>query len=72
MKFEHLADPDGILVGALGATVLPEAFLFDGGGRLAYHGALDGLREAVEAVAARATIPMSETALDGCAILPGE
>ena len=72
MKFDHLADPEQQLVEAFGASTLPEAFLFDGGGRLVYHGELDHVREAVEAVTARQPIPVAQIAPSGCAILPVE
>lgn len=41
LPFEALRDPDQILVRKSGATISPEAAVFDGAGRLVYRGRID-------------------------------
>jgi hypothetical protein len=65
---------------AFGATRTPEAFLFDAGGKLVYHGTVDDnardvsavehpwLRQAVEAVASGRAVPVAETKAFGCGV----
>ena len=65
---------------AFGASVTPEAFLFDAGGKLAYHGTIDDnrqepdkvtaryLKDALDAVVAGKKPAVSETKGIGCGI----
>lgn len=77
-RFEHLADPRHVAVEAFGATFAPEAFLFDGHGRLVYHGAVgdsaddDALAAALDSLLARQPIAVAENAPTGCPIASAE
>ena len=44
-NFDYLHDADQALARALGSERTPEVFVFDGGRRLAYHGAIDDSRD---------------------------
>jgi hypothetical protein len=79
-RFPYAVDATSDVARAFGATHTPEAYLFDAGGRLVYHGAVDDnardeaavkqpwLRQAVEAVAAARPVAVAETKALGCAI----
>ena len=81
MKIPYVVDETSSVAREFGATRTPEAFLFDGGGRLVYHGAVDDnlerpdlvgqhyLREALEALVSGNEIPLPETEPVGCPIL---
>jgi hypothetical protein len=75
-RFERLSDAGGRAVAAFGATHVPEAFLFDGQGRLVYHGFVAGgperadLAAALESTIARQPVASAESAPAGCAIDP--
>ena len=80
MQFPFVVDEGSALARAFGATVTPEAFLFDKGGKLVYHGTVDDnhkqpdqvtrhyLRDALEAVTAGKAPPLAETKSMGCGI----
>ena len=80
MKFAYAVDGTSDLARAFGASRTPEVFLFDAGGKLVYHGAIDDnaddakkvakpyLKDAVNAVAAGKAVPTAETKALGCGI----
>jgi peroxiredoxin len=80
MQFPYVVDEGATVAKAFGATVTPEAFLFDKGGKLAYHGTIDDnhkepakvekrfLKDALEAVSAGKAPPVAETKSRGCGI----
>ena len=79
LGFTVLKDPDNRVADYLGASVTPEAFLFDTGWALRYHGRIDDsrnpanitttdLRVALDAMAAGKTIESAETKAFGCTI----
>jgi peroxiredoxin len=79
-NFPYLYDESQEIARAYGAERTPEIFLFDKGGTLRYHGAVDDsyddpasvksayLRDALDAVLAGQEPPNSETAPVGCTI----
>lgn len=78
--FPYVVDATSDVARAFGATKTPEAFLFDGKGKLVYHGAIDDnaqhadqvtsrwLADAVAAVAAGKPVATGETKALGCGI----
>lgn len=78
--FPYAVDATSGIAAAFGATKTPEAFLFDGAGKLVYHGAVDDnsedagdveehyLRDALEAVLAGKPADPAETKALGCGI----
>jgi peroxiredoxin len=80
VQFAYAVDPDSSVAKAFGATKTPEAFLFDKGGKLVYHGTIDDnheepgkvekryLKDALEAVSAGKPVPTAETKSLGCTI----
>jgi peroxiredoxin len=76
----YVIDETSAVAKAFGASVTPETFLFDKGGKLVYHGAVDDnhkdatqvqksyLRDALEAVAAGKAPAVSESKSLGCGI----
>jgi thiol-disulfide isomerase/thioredoxin len=80
LKFPYVVDGSSDVARAFGATRTPEAFLFDRGGKLVYHGAVDDnarepekvtarwLRDALEAAVAGKDVAVKETKSLGCAI----
>ena len=80
MQFPYVVDETSNVARAFGATRTPEAFLFDGRGRLVYHGAVDDnaqqpdqvqhryLRDALEAAVTSHPIAEPETRFLGCTI----
>ncbi len=80
MKFAYAVDATSDLARAFGASRTPEAFLFDGDGKLVYHGTIDDnaddaakvtkpyLKEAVLAVAAGKSVATAQTKALGCSI----
>lgn len=76
----YVVDATSNVARAFGATVTPEAFLFDKTGKLAYHGAIDDnrndpaavknhyLKDALDAVLAGHPAPVAETKGLGCGI----
>ena len=79
-KFPYVVDGSSDVGRAFGATHTPEVYLFDAGGKLVYHGAVDDnaheegavkqhwLVDAVDAVAAGRAVPVAETKAMGCGI----
>ncbi|MBM3451239.1 MAG: thioredoxin family protein [Armatimonadetes bacterium] len=79
-NFPYLCDETQWVARAYGAQRTPEVFLFDLGGRLRYHGAVDDnyddpgavkqpyLSAAIEAVLAGEEPPVAETRAVGCTI----
>jgi thiol-disulfide isomerase/thioredoxin len=53
MKIPYVVDDTSGVARAFGASVTPEAFLFDKTGKLAYHGTIDDNRQEPEKVKAR-------------------
>jgi hypothetical protein len=53
MKIPYVVDDTSGVARAFGASVTPEAFLFDKGGKLAYHGTIDDNRKEPDKVKAR-------------------
>jgi peroxiredoxin len=80
MAFPYVIDEGSSVARAFGATVTPEAFLFDKAGKLAYHGTIDDnskepakvekkyLKDALEAVTNGKAPPVTETKSIGCGI----
>lgn len=80
MSFPYVVDKDAEVAKAFGATRTPEVFLFDGAGKLVYHGTIDDnyqepekvekryLKDALSAVATGGTITTAETKSVGCGI----
>jgi peroxiredoxin len=80
MAFPYASDATSGLARAFGATKTPEAFLFDKGGKLVYHGAIDDnheepaqvtkryLKDALEATLTGKTPAVQETKSIGCGI----
>jgi thiol-disulfide isomerase/thioredoxin len=80
MKIPYVVDGTSGVARAFGASVTPEAFLFDKTGKLAYHGAIDDnrkepdkvksryLKDALDAVAAGKPPAVPETKGLGCGI----
>jgi thiol-disulfide isomerase/thioredoxin len=80
MKFPYVVDATSNVARAFGATRTPEAFLFDGEGKLVYHGTIDDnykdagqvtkpyLRDALDALLDGKEIPLAETKALGCGI----
>ena len=80
MKFAYAVDATSDIARAFGATRTPEAFLFDGSGKLVYHGTIDDnaddakaveqpyLANAVNALAGGKEVPVAETKALGCGI----
>jgi hypothetical protein len=78
--FPYVVDATSGVARAFGATRTPEVFLFDAGGTLVYHGAIDDnaedaakvtktyLRDALDAVAAGSPVRVAETKAIGCSI----
>ena len=79
-KFPYAMDQSSDVARAFGATRTPEVFLFDAGGKLVYHGAIDDnakeeaavketwLKDAVAAVASGKEVALAETKAFGCSI----
>ncbi|MBS0654556.1 MAG: thioredoxin family protein [Verrucomicrobia bacterium] len=78
-QFPYTVDAGSAVARAFGATHTPEVFLFDNGGRLVYHGAVDDdrdqkmvtkqyLRNALEALVEGKPIPVAETKAIGCGL----
>jgi peroxiredoxin len=80
MSFPYAVDDGSRVAAAFGASVTPEAFLFDKAGKLAYHGTIDDnhrdpsavskhyLKDALDAVIAGKAPPVTETKSMGCGI----
>jgi thiol-disulfide isomerase/thioredoxin len=80
LQVPYVVDDTSGVARAFGATVTPEAFLFDKGGNLAYHGTVDDnhqdaakvrnryLRDALDAVVAGKAPAPPETKSLGCGI----
>jgi peroxiredoxin len=80
MQFPYAVDEGSGVARAFGASVTPEAFLFDKGGKLVYHGTVDDnhqepgkvekryLKDALDAVLAGKAPPVAETKSMGCGI----
>jgi peroxiredoxin len=76
----YVVDDTSAVARAFGATVTPEAFLFDKSGKLAYHGTVDDnhkepakvqsryLKDALDAIVAGKAPPQPETKSLGCGI----
>jgi hypothetical protein len=79
-KFPYVVDAGSRVARGFGAERTPEAFLFDAGGVLVYHGTIDDnadsagavtqhfLRDALDAVAAGQPVAVKETKALGCGI----
>ncbi len=80
MAFPYVADRGSVIARQFGAKVTPEAFLFDAGGTLVYHGTIDDnarapesvkqrfLKDALEATASGSEIAVAKTKALGCGI----
>jgi peroxiredoxin len=80
IKYAYAADPGGDVARAFGASHTPEAFLFDGEGKLVYHGSIDDnvddakavkqtyLANAVADLSSGKEQRMAETKAIGCGI----
>ena len=79
-RFPYLMDSTGAAARAFGAAHTPEAFVFDAGGTLVYHGTVDDnaqdetqvtarwLQDALAATVSAQPVPLAETKALGCAI----
>lgn len=78
-SFKIYKDAGNVLADKLGATVTPEAFIFDSGGTLQYHGFIDdaanparvqvrGARKAIDALLAGKPVELKEARSFGCTI----
>ncbi|MGD2062032.1 MAG: thioredoxin family protein [Nitrospirota bacterium] len=79
-RFPYVVDATSDVGRAFGATRTPEAFLFDGAGRLVYHGAIDDnahepervthrfLRDALDALLAGRPVDPADVPFIGCSI----
>ena len=79
-QFPYVVDATSDVARAFGASRTPEAFVFDAGGKLVYHGAIDDnhkdaanvdkhyLRDALDALVAGKDIAVKETKAVGCSI----
>jgi len=69
MQVPYVVDEGSQLARAFGASKTPEAFLFDKGGKLVYHGTIDdNHQDALDAVLSGKAPPMTETKAMGCGI----
>ena len=80
MAVPYVVDENQAVAKAFGATVTPEAYLFDKGGKLVYHGTIDDnhkqpdqvskryLKDALDAVSAGKAPAVGETKSMGCGI----
>lgn len=80
MQVPYVVDETSAVARAFGASVTPEAFLFDKNGKLAYHGAIDDnhrdagkvqkryLKDALDAVTAGKAPAVQESKSMGCGI----
>lgn len=80
MQVPYVVDETSAVARAFGASVTPEAFLFDKNGKLVYHGAIDDnhrdpgkvqkryLKDALDAVTAGKTPAVQESKSMGCGI----
>jgi peroxiredoxin len=80
MQFPYVVDATSNVARAFGATRTPEAFLFDKGGKLVYHGAIDDtpddatkvehayLKDAIDALLAGKDVAVKESKSIGCSI----
>jgi peroxiredoxin len=80
MQFPYAVDDGSSVARAFGASVTPEAFLFDKAGKLVYHGTIDDnhqqpdkvtkhyLKDALDAVLTNKAPPTAETKSMGCGI----
>jgi hypothetical protein len=80
MAVPYVIDENQSVAKAFGATVTPEAYLFDKGGKLVYHGTIDDnhkqpdqvskryLKDALDAVSAGKAPAVGETKSMGCGI----
>jgi len=80
LQVPYVVDETSGVARALGASVTPEAFLFDKNGKLAYHGTIDDnhrdagavkahyLKDALDAVLEGHPAPVAETKGIGCGI----
>ena len=80
IQFAYAVDPNSSVAKAFGATRTPEAFLFDKGGKLVYHGTIDDnheeadkvqkryLKDALDAVSSGKAPAVQETKSLGCTI----
>ncbi|MBI4914384.1 MAG: thioredoxin family protein [Acidobacteria bacterium] len=78
--FPYVVDATSGVAKAFGATRTPEVFVFDAGGKLVYHGAIDDnaedaakvtkayLRDALDAVTGGSPVRVAETKAIGCSI----
>ena len=77
--FKVYKDVNNVLADEFGATVTPEAYVFDASGTLQYHGQVDdatnearvrvrGLRQAIDAVLSKKPVDLKETKAFGCTI----
>ena len=80
MQVPYVVDENQVVARAFGASVTPEAYLFDKAGKLAYHGTIDDnhkepdkvtkryLEDALEAVSSGKAPAVTETKSMGCGI----
>ncbi|MBC7798017.1 MAG: thioredoxin family protein [Pyrinomonadaceae bacterium] len=79
LSFPVLIDKNNVIADKFGATVTPETYFFDAGGKLVYHGRIDNdkagtsitasdLRDSLEATLSGKPIAKSEAPAFGCSI----
>jgi peroxiredoxin len=72
LEFPYAVDETSGVAKAFGATKTPEVFLFDAGGKLAYHGAVDDNSESAEGVKANYLKDAMDAVLAGKPASPAE
>jgi hypothetical protein len=72
LKFPYVVDATSDVARAFGATRTPEAYLFDAGGRLVYHGTIDDNAKEPDQVRSRYLEAALRAAVDGRAVAVAE
>lgn len=72
IAFPYVVDGTSAVARAFGATKTPEVYLFDGSGKLAYHGAVDDSSESADAVEAHFLKDAIAASIAGKAAAPAE
>ena len=68
MNFPYLEDPDQAVAKIYKAQCTPDIYLFDGERKLAYHGRIEELGDAIESVLAGKAVNVEQKPSRGCSI----